>query len=56
MILKILIFVAVAAIAVALVTGGRRKALHAGWLVGGALVLLVLLTIQILRTLDTLWR
>ena len=56
MILKILIFMAVAAFAVALFTGGRRKALHAGWFVGGGLVLLVLLAIQILRTLDTMWR
>ncbi len=56
MLLKILILVAAASFAVAIFTRGRRRLLPTAWLVAGSIILLVLLAIQILRTLDTMWR
>ena len=55
MILKLFILLIAASLAATMLLR-QPQAKRRGWIVTGALVLLALLIVQILRTLDTLWR
>ena len=55
MILKLFLFLIVASAGVTMLLR-QSQARRTGWIVTGALVLIGLLVIQVLRTLDTRWR
>ena len=55
MLLKALILLVVVSLGVTLLLR-RPQAKRMGWIVTGSLVALGLLAVQLLRTLDTLWR
>ena len=55
MILKLFLFLVVASAGVTMLLR-QPQARRTGWIVTGALVLIGLLVIQVLRTLDTRWR
>ena len=55
MILKLLVILVVASAGVTMLMR-KPQAKRTGWIVTGSIVLIGLLIIQILRTLDTMWR
>ena len=55
MILKIFLFLVVASLGVTMLMR-QPQARRTGWIVTGSLALLALLVVQILRTIDTMWR
>ena len=55
MILKLFLFLVIASAGDTTLVR-QPQARRTGWIVTGALVLVALLVIQVLRTLDTMWR